>query len=289
MSKFTCQVEGCQKELSRLQVMHFRSSHGCDPVEWVENQYGQELADLYASGDGSYTIAAEYEWLTSDMVCEVVDTRSQHEALRGDANPMTRDEVVKQFKGDANPAKRSSVREKIRQALTGRSRSPETKKKISRANTGNTISEEHRQKISEGSSNRDTSYMQTEEYRETLSEALKGNEPTYPTPYDVEELSHMVRSSWEEDVGRILVGNDIEYRYEVEFKLSIGSYYADFVLDEHVVEVKGFSNERSVNKAVAFMDEFPEYTYVVIGDEIPCDIHVPWDDRTRILEVLSDG
>lgn len=289
MSEFVCPVSGCQKELSRLQVMHFRSAHDCDPVEWVQEHHGQKLAERYASGVGSYEIASDYEWLSSDMVCDVVETRSQQAALTGDANPMTRDDVVEQFRGDSNPAKRAAVRKKIRRTLSGRSRDPKTKQKISKANTGNEISAAHREKISEASSNRDTSYMQTEAYSEALSVSLKGREPTYPIPYDVEELSHSVRSSWEEAIGRLLVSHGFAYEYEVEFPLSAGSYYADFVLDEHVVEVKGFSNDRSVRKADAFMREFPEYTYVVVGDEIPCHRHLPWEDRATLPEVLSDG
>ncbi len=288
MNEFVCPVSDCQKKLSRLQVMHFRASHECDPSEWVTEQYGPELEEKYESGVGSYAIAAEYEWLTPDMVCEVVDTRSHDDAVSSDNNPMKRAEVAEQFRGEGNPAKRPDIRKKISATLSGYSHSQETKEKISRKNSGNEITEQHRQKISEASSKRDTSYMQTEEYREALSEALTGREPTYPTPYDVDELSHSVRSSWEEEIAMLLAENGFQYVYEEEFELSVGSYYADFVVDEVVIEVKGFSNERSVKKAAAFIDEYREYTYVVVGDQIPCDVHIPWEERDRMLEVLTD-
>lgn len=289
MSEFICPVAECQKALSRLQVMHFRSAHDCDPVDWVKTQYGPEIRDRYASGEGSYSIASDYEWLSSDMVCEVVETRSQQQSLHGDMNPMKREEVIKRFRGDTNPSKQAEVQEKISNALTGRTHTEETKQKISRKNSGNEITDEHRRKISKAASERDTSYMQTQEFRQTLSDALKGREPTYPKPYEVAELSHKVRSSWEEEIAKTLVEYGISYDYEQEFKLSVGSYYPDFVVSNIVIEVKGFSNERSITKATAFMNEFPEYTYVVVGDEIPCDIHIPWKERVTIIEVITDG
>lgn len=288
MAGFTCPVENCSKELSRLQVMHFRSAHDCEPSEWVENRHGTEIADRYESGDGSYVIAADYEWLSPDMVCEIVDTRTPEAALNGSFNPMKRDKVVTEFTGDENPAKRPEVREKISSALTGHTQSEETKRKISRKNSGNEISDEHRRKLSEAASNRDTSYMQTDAYSRALSEALEGREPTYPEPYEVSELSHPVRSSWEEDVATLLTTNDVAYEYEPEFTLSVGSYYPDFVVDDCVIEVKGFATERSVRKAKAFMRECSNHLYVAIGDEIPCDVHVPWDEREKVLEVVSD-
>ena len=41
-------------------------------------------------------------------------------------------------------------------------------------------------------------------------------------------------------------------------------------------------------KAKSFMEEFPTYTYVVVGDEMPCNIYIPWDKRSELLEVLND-
>ena len=269
--------------------MHFKAAHDCKPAEWVREHYGAELEEQYSTGLGSYAIAERYEWLTPDMVCGIVDTRTQRDAITGDTNPMKRDEVSKQFRGINNPAKRSDVREKISEAVTGHTLDDEAREKISQKNTGNEISEAHREAVSQAASKRDTSYMQTETYSKALSKSLKGREPTYPRPYSVDRLTHDVRSSWEEEIATLLVENDFSYCYEKEFQLSIGSYYPDFVLEADVVEVKGFSNERSIKKATSFIDEFPAYRYIVVGDKIPCDIHIPWDQRQELLEVLNDG
>jgi len=287
-SEFRCPVNGCQKELRRLQVMHFRYKHGCDPVEWVNEQYGSELKDEYSAGKGCYVIAEEHEWLSSEMVKEIVNTRSHQESVTGENNPMKRERVAKQFTGEDNPAKRPAVREKISNASEGRTHSEEAREKISKKNTGNTINEEHRKAVSEASSKMDRSYMQTEEYSQALSRSLKGREPTYPKPYEVDEIPHMVRSSWEEETAKLLTQNGIEYDYEERFELSDRAYYPDFVTEEFVIEVKGFSNERSVTKAIDFMNEFSSYTYVIVGDEIPCDIHIPWEKKEKLIEVVAD-
>lgn len=289
MSKFTCPVEGCERKLTKLQLFHFRATHGCDPVEWVEEHFGEEIRNLYATGMGSYAIEREYEWLSRGMVLKLVDARSREKSLTGDNNPMKRPDIVVQFLGDSNPAKRPEVREKIRKATIGHPVSKETREKISRKNSGRTISEEQRKAISRSASKMDKSYMQTPEYRQKLSEALTGRAPTYPTPYQPDELSHSVRSSWEEEIGNLLNAWGFSYDYEKEFKLSIGSYYADFVVDHNVIEVKGFRNERPIAKANVFLNEFPSFTYIVVGDLIPCDIHIDWEDRKQLKEILADG
>lgn len=289
MSEFICPVDDCSKDLSRLQVMHFRAVHDCDPVEWVEEQYGDEIKTVYSNGVGCYTIAEKYEWLSSDMVYEIVDPREHNESLADENNPMRRENIVEQFTGESNPAKRPEVGEKISDALDGHPVSEETREKISRKNKNNTISEEHRQAVSDAASEIDRSYMQTEAYSRALSESLKGREPTYPSPYTVDSLSHPVRSSWEEKIAKLLVANDITYTYEDEFPLVEGSYYPDFITDGCVIEVKGWSNERSIEKATQFMSEYPEYDYIVVGAEIPCDIHIPWEDRTEVPEVIADA
>lgn len=288
MGSFVCPVTGCDKVLSRLQVMHFRSAHGCEPVEWVKEQYGSQIRSKYNDGVGSYTIASEYKWLSPDMVCNIVNTRSLEEALNNENNPMKRAQIVESFTGASNPAKRPEVRKKISEARTGHTLSEEAREKISQKNSGRELTPEAREKISKAASQRDTSYMQTDEYKQALSESLKGREPTYPEPYEVSSLSHQVRSSWEEKIAKLLQQNGIEYDYEPEFQLSNGSYYPDFVLGAYVVEVKGFSNERSINKATTFMNEFPSYTYVVVGDRIPCDVHLPWEQRSELIAVVTD-
>lgn len=289
MGRFICPVDNCAKELTRLQVMHFRAEHDCDPVEWVEKRYGQEIDSKYSAGIGCYAIAKDYEWLSSDMVYEIVESRSHDESVTGHNNPMKRKYVVAQFTGKSNPSKRPEVRKKISNALEGHPVGAETREKISEKNRNNTISEQHRRAVSIAASEMDRSYMQTKEYSRALSRSLRGRSPTYPEPYAVDELTHTVRSSWEKKIAKLLIENEISYSYEDEFVLSKGSYYPDFITGECVIEVKGWSNDRSIKKADWFMEEFPEYKYVVVGAEIPCDIHIPWEDRKNLVKVIKNG
>lgn len=269
-----------------MQVMHFRSAHGCDPVEWVNNEYGAKLNTMYLNGLGISIIADEYKWLKPDMVLNIIDSRGHQESLRGDNNPMNRTAVAENFTGEDNPSNRPAVRDKISEALDGHEVSEETRQKISETNTGNEISQEHREAIAEAAE-ADRSYTQTEEYRQKLSEALKGRAPTFPEPYGVEELSHMVRSSWEEALGELLCDENINYNYEQEFELSDGSYYPDFTVVREVIEVKGWAKERAVEQVERFMELFPSYRYIVVGTELPCDIHILWEYRKELREVFQ--
>jgi hypothetical protein len=45
-------------------------------------------------------MAEKYEWLSLDMVCELVETRSRSEALEGENNSMKRDDIASQFSGE---------------------------------------------------------------------------------------------------------------------------------------------------------------------------------------------
>lgn len=74
-SKFLCPVDGCDKHLKTMNVRHFRGVHGCTPREWVDEHLGDRVRALYRSGLGTYVIADRYEWLTKDMVSELVDLR----------------------------------------------------------------------------------------------------------------------------------------------------------------------------------------------------------------------
>jgi len=218
----------------------------------------------------------------------LVDTRTHAESIAGSNDPMKRKNVSENFSGDDNPAKRPAVREKISEELEGHELSEKAKQKTSEKNTGNEISEEHRRAVSKGASKRETSYMQTKQYRETLSEALSGRDPTYPEPYEVDELPHLVRSSWEEEIGKKLLSAGIDYEYEREVELPRGSYYPDFLTGKYVIEVKRWATERSIEKAEQFMNEYPSYEYVVVGDELPCDVHISWDERDELPEVVND-
>jgi len=108
-------------------------------------------------------------------------------------------------------------------------------------------------------------------------------------PIFVEETDRMVRSSWEEEIDLMLYDSGFDYDYEPKrFDIGDRKYMPDFIVEsEVVVEVKGYVSESSLEKAESFMAEYPDYTYVVVGSEIPCDKYVPWEERNEFVDRIK--
>lgn len=103
----------------------------------------------------------------------------------------------------------------------------------------------------------------------------------------VEQTGHEVRSGWEKEVDLLLHQNDIEYEYESKtFDLNDRSYTPDFKIESVIVEVKGYKYKDPDERAHQFMDMYPEFTYIVIGTELPCDIHIDYEDREELLNYI---
>lgn len=163
---------------------------------------------------------------------------------------------------------------------------PERKKKISE-----TMKEVHR----EGSGNygdRDRQWMMDNVINKRDDEYLYEGNPVIDdhlisTPKFVEQTGHTVRSSWEKDIDLMLYKSGINYEYEpTRFDIGDRKYMPDFVVDDKVVEVKGYVDGKAADKAEMFMDEYPEFEYIVVGSKIPCDIHIPWEDREELISNL---
>lgn len=123
---------------------------------------------------------------------------------------------------------------------------------------------------------------QSEDHRKKVVESSKGQEPTKANKRYIKELGHYVDSTWEEIVGLALKNEGIKYENEPEFKRPTGhSYYPDFAVEDTVIEVKGYADSKSIEKAREFLEEYPEYRYVVFGDGMPCDIHISVEGASR--------
>ena len=71
----------------------------------------------------------------------------------------------------------------------------------------------------------------------------------YPKAEFIDELGHIVRSSWEKNVADILIINNIKYQYEsTKFKLDDKTYTPDFETDKVFIEVKGPMYDWQLNK-----------------------------------------
>jgi hypothetical protein len=120
------------------------------------------------------------------------------------------------------------------------------------------------------------------------NEALRAADLDPNKVYFPDHLNHKVRSTYEQEVADVLVDEDIEYEYEsLVFEYGNGRIYTpDFVTDQYVIEVKGFTYavERGddgypdeITKAEIAMEQLTEKQYVVIqnnGEKLPADRHI---------------
>lgn len=105
----------------------------------------------------------------------------------------------------------------------------------------------------------------------------------------IDRLGHVVRSSWELAVADLLVEAQIEYEYEAE-KFEWGGdhvYTPDFFVDGYVIEIKGHVYGSEPEKARAAMEGLDQREYVVIGEELPCDTHIPFDEYEQLLGLFE--
>lgn len=108
----------------------------------------------------------------------------------------------------------------------------------------------------------------------------------------VEETGHRVRSNWEKKIDLLLYRAEIDYEYEPDtFNLPNGDTYTpDFIVNNSIIiEVKGWPDERSVKRAELFMEEYPEFLYLVVGNELPCDIFLDWENYKNIVERIESS
>jgi len=157
----------------------------------------------------------------------------------------------------------------------------EAKKKIGEASRSRSLSDEARRKISETLQGHDVSEKTREKIRENSS-------PGYRLQIDIDETGHTVRSHWEEELDLLLHESGVDYEYEPEtFDIGFQQYTPDFRITEYMIEVKGYAAEDDKDRARAFLDRFPEYTYVAVGSWLPSDIHISWESRRRVLSLIK--
>lgn len=145
-----------------------------------------------------------------------------------------------------------------------------------------------------------------EEAKEKISEAMSGEKhplhgvtgedhPSYGIAsglklQKVEKTGHRVRSNWEKEIDLMLHSSNLDYEYEPKtFELPNGETYTpDFIVNEKiVVEVKGWPDEKSKMRAREFMDKFSQFEYLVVGNKIPCDELIEWENSENLIDVIS--
>lgn len=128
---------------------------------------------------------------------------------------------------------------------------------------------------------RDNDYLY--ENNNVIDDHLR-SEPVY-----VEETDRKVRSTWEAEVDLLLHESDFDYEYEPRrFDIGNRKYMPDFIVGDIVIEVKGYVSDDAPVKAEKFMEEHPQYKYLVVGSEIPCDVHIEWKNRDILVGKLRE-
>jgi len=147
----------------------------------------------------------------------------------------------------------------------------------------NGVSEEARQKISDTLMGHEVSEGRRQKIRENST-------PGQYMSIEVDETGHIVRSTWEEEVDLILHSSSLDYEYEPKaFDIGESTYLPDFIVDETVIEVKGWANEHSIDRARKFMEKYPRYRYLVLGNpDVPHDIHLHWENRDQLVPTLKE-
>ena len=111
-----------------------------------------------------------------------------------------------------------------------------------------------------------------------------------------DHLDHRVDSVSELKVAELLIDAGVEYKNEgITIQYGDGrTYTPDFVTEEYVIEVKGDDWGEIYNKEVtakqkarAAIDSLNERAYVVIGKELPADIHINWEERAAVHELFE--
>jgi len=165
---------------------------------------------------------------------------------------------------------------------------PERRKKISE-----TMKKVHREGLGEYGRRDDEWMMENVIEKRDDGYLYEGNsvidDHLISEPETVEETGHTVRSSWEKKVDIMLHESDVEYGYEPRrFDIGGRKYMPDFVVGDNVIEVKGYVDGKAANKAEMFMESYPNLRYIVVGSEIPCDVHIPWEDREELISELME-
>ena len=174
-----------------------------------------------------------------------------------------------------NPAKRKNVRQKISEKQKGKKNNFYGKKHT----------EEALQKISKSNSGKNHHY-----YGVTGKDHPRYGMVSGLKMQTVKETGHTVRSNWEKEIDLMLHNANINYEYESKtFELTQEiTYTPDFIISDKIIEVKGWPTDKSIKRAKLFMKKHPNHKYIVVGNKIPCDIHIEWENREKLLQHIKN-
>ncbi|RJX47522.1 helix-turn-helix domain-containing protein [Halonotius pteroides] len=111
-----------------------------------------------------------------------------------------------------------------------------------------------------------------------------------------EHLSHRVLGELELEVANRLHDIGVDYEYEsLEIEYDDGRrYIPDFATEDYVIECKGRDWGKAFDKgytakdkAEAAMRQLDDREYVVVGEQLPSDIHIPRGEYKKLRELIE--
>jgi len=281
--------EGLIDEINQLAAAHDRipaavdmEKHGKFAIDTVAREFGSWNEGLKAAGYEP----KQYRDIPKPKLLD---------ELKGVADELDRTPKAEDMERDGNfgwstyKTQFGSWNDALREAdleVTSRTNIPkeELKDELSRLRDELGHTPESREMSQYGEFDRSTYLTRFGSWNEALLEVgMEPNRAIYP-----DHLDHIVRSRWELTIADLLRQNGIPYEYEsMEIEYRDGrTYTPDFITDGCVIEVKGriFGNEHQ--KAVAALDSLNKRDYIVVGTELPADIHIPWENRKDLLKLF---
>jgi len=195
-----------------------------------------------------------------------------------------------------------SPSEEARQKMKGISPSEEARQKIadSVSEYWNSLSENKKEEINEKRSKsisdawNSKSEEELKEWKENISKGIikAGAGGCDYNTYKVDDLDHVVRSKWEKEVAYMLQDLEIEYEYEPVYKLENKKIHKpDFkTYNNVIIEVKGFADDKSIQKAKKFINLYENKRYIVVGDKMPSHSRVEYKnvESEQIKKFLAE-
>lgn len=102
----------------------------------------------------------------------------------------------------------------------------------------------------------------------------------------IEKYGETFKSSWEVEIYELLTEAGIDFEYEPT-TIDFGGYVytPDFAFGEYILEVKGFMPRQFEAELKARMMCQREELYVVVGNYLPSDVYISWNDRGKITQL----
>lgn len=297
---FSCEIEDCEAEFDNPYSLfqHSVSKHGFGQGKHIvtRDDIAQKLKETRQKMTEVWRKNAK-----KNLVPFVKKISEEGKSMGGEGLSKERMREVQKIRIER-------IRGKSYEEIYGEEKAKKIKENLSEVRTGTyeelygeKKAKEVKEKKSKRMSERYSGVTWVERYGKEKAEELKKKRreqmierlDSLPNVEFPEELDHLVRSSWEEEMGNLLKDNGFEYEYE-PFHIKYGggkTYIPDFVISGSIiVEVKGYCPSEVKDK-LSKISDFEEYFLIVVGggDDLSSFSNkwFPWEEKENLLGFLE--